>query len=99
MKTTRTKVLAVECSKCGDIIYSRDRHDYHRCSCGEISIDGGFDYARIGYVSEMPKRMHKFVNATKDQLWADWNNRKDKFGVIKKLTPKKKTSRVKTVKG
>ena len=29
------------CKKCGDIIESKHQHDFVRCSCGEIFIDGG----------------------------------------------------------
>lgn len=35
-----------KCRKCGDIIWSRDRHHYVRCKCGAISLDGGYDYIR-----------------------------------------------------
>ena len=37
-------VNAIQCPRCGDTIYSRTRHDYRSCSCGSVSIDGGFDY-------------------------------------------------------
>lgn len=33
-----------KCKLCGDILQSYHRHDYVKCSCGEISIDGGLDY-------------------------------------------------------
>lgn len=32
---------AVKCDLCGDIIISRARHDYHKCSCNNVTIDGG----------------------------------------------------------
>ena len=35
-----------ECRKCGDIIWSGDRHDYRTCACGSISVDGGMAYIR-----------------------------------------------------
>jgi len=34
------------CRKCGDIIESKDRHDFVRCKCGAIAVDGGQDYQR-----------------------------------------------------
>ncbi len=37
----------LKCKKCGDIIQSVYRHDYRRCKCGAIAIDGGSDYCRI----------------------------------------------------
>lgn len=39
---------SVECGWCGDKIYSRHRHDYRTCSCGETMVDGGLDYLRRG---------------------------------------------------
>ncbi len=30
-----------KCKLCGDIIESLHRHDYVRCSCDEIAVDGG----------------------------------------------------------
>ena len=36
----------VKCLKCGDIIESKNRHDFVTCSCGNVSFDGGKDYLR-----------------------------------------------------
>lgn len=37
-----------QCRKCGDIIESRHVHDFVRCKCGAIFVDGGHDYIRRG---------------------------------------------------
>lgn len=37
-----------KCKKCGDIIESKHHHDFVRCSCGAIFVDGGHDYIRRG---------------------------------------------------
>ena len=97
--TTKTKVNALECPTCGDLIYSRDRHDFHYCSCEEIAVDGGFDYLRIAFKKVLPKTVRIYVDATKEELFEDWNQRINKFGVIKSLTTNKKSRKVKTVKG
>ena len=34
----------VKCDHCKDIIESTDTHDFKTCSCGMVSIDGGYDY-------------------------------------------------------
>jgi hypothetical protein len=36
------------CKKCGDIIESFFRHDFKRCGCGAIFVDGGKEYFRRG---------------------------------------------------
>lgn len=45
------KVLVnkVRCKKCNDIIESKYNHDFKKCSCGSIFIDGGTDYQRYGW--------------------------------------------------
>ena len=35
-----------KCRKCGDVIYSSNRHDCVECSCGAIMVDGGNHYLR-----------------------------------------------------
>lgn len=76
------KVNAIKCPKCGEIIYSRAHHDFHWCHCNTVYIDGGFDYTRIGFApdTEPPKVFQFEVNATKKDLYNDWNERKNKFG-------------------
>ena len=77
------KIIALECPKCKDVIFSRATHDFRRCSCEEISIDGGFDYMRIGYKTKSPKTVIIDVKSTKTKLYQDWNLRRDKFGIVK----------------
>lgn len=37
-----------QCKKCEDIIESTHVHDFRRCSCGAIFVDGGREYLRRG---------------------------------------------------
>lgn len=34
------------CLKCGETVYSRNRHDFKYCKCQAIAVDGGHDYLR-----------------------------------------------------
>jgi len=34
------------CPDCKEVIYSVNRHDYRKCSCGKCMVDGGRDYFR-----------------------------------------------------
>lgn len=43
---TLTKTNKVRCLKCDDIISSKSVHDFVRCSCGAIAVDGGLEYLR-----------------------------------------------------
>lgn len=35
-----------KCLHCGDIIESKNRHDFVTCTCGMLSVDGGLDYLK-----------------------------------------------------
>ena len=37
----------IKCKRCGDIIWSSDRHDMVWCRCHSVAIDGGDDYCKI----------------------------------------------------
>ncbi len=39
---------AAQCAICQDIIESVDVHDFVRCECGAIFVDGGHEYLRRG---------------------------------------------------
>ena len=78
------KINAIKCPSCGYIVYSRARHDMRGCNCGEVAIDGGFDYTKISYITSSPERVEIEVNVTKAELYNDWNNRIDDYGLIKK---------------
>ena len=36
----------IKCEHCNDIIESTNTHDFKTCSCGMVSVDGGYDYLR-----------------------------------------------------
>ena len=76
-------VTAAICPKCHDKIYSRATHDFHSCSCGEIAVDGGFDYLRLCFPKIKPETIEINIDATKEELYIDWNKGINKFGIIK----------------
>ena len=39
---------AVICNKCETMIFSKHRHDFVECPCGNIFVDGGQEYLRRG---------------------------------------------------
>ena len=81
MKTT---VTTAQCPTCRDIIYSRANHDFRYCSCGEIFIDGGLEYVRVGGKDLGAIEMGTLeIDATPKELYDDWNYRKDKYGIVK----------------
>ena len=43
---------AIQCKLCGEVIESKNRHDYVECKCGACAVDGGHDYLRRSYKSK-----------------------------------------------
>ena len=76
-------VQAVQCIRCGDVIFSRAQYDYHSCSCGETFIDGGRDYVRVGWKNLHPIGISLVLTQSNQVLYNDWNKRTDKFGTMK----------------
>lgn len=71
-------VKGIYCGRCGDKVFSRARHDFRMCSCKSIFVDGGFDYFRVGGNTGLPIDIS--VDATKQELFDDWNRKEDKYG-------------------
>lgn len=46
-----------ECLACKDIIESKHVHDFVKCGCGKIFVDGGNDYWRAGGDLKLFKRV------------------------------------------
>jgi len=40
-------VNRIKCNECGDVITSKHQHDFVRCSCGAVAVDGGPEYQRV----------------------------------------------------
>jgi len=76
-------INGIKCLSCGDVVYSRARHDMRGCSCGDVAIDGGFDYKKVSYRKSCPESIQLDVDVTKDELYHDWNNNVNNFGLIK----------------
>lgn len=83
-KKTETLHTGCKCPNCKDVIFSRSNHDYHNCTCGEIAVDGGFEYLRVAYKDVTPERVDlRLFGVTKADLYRDWNTGKNRFGTIK----------------
>lgn len=79
-------VNAIQCPKCKDIIYSRATHDMRECSCRSVAIDGGRSYTKISFNPdnvESPRIIEIEVNATAANLYRDWNEEIDEYGIIR----------------
>jgi hypothetical protein len=82
MKKLFVMVASINCPNCNYTVFSRARHDFRTCSCGNVHIDGGFDYIKVGYKDvPTPQVKKKRVYATHQELYDDWNTRTDKFGL------------------
>ena len=46
LKITTKHVIRTTFKKCNNVIESKSVHDFVTCPCGNLSVDGGLDYAR-----------------------------------------------------
>lgn len=37
-----------QCLLCEDVLISKTHYDFQKCSCGNLSVDGGKDYVKRG---------------------------------------------------
>lgn len=45
----------IQCPKCREILFSEYSKDHKECGCGAVRIDGGRDYLRYGWSSDLSK--------------------------------------------
>lgn len=83
----KTKVWAVKCPKCGDMLYSRAQQDTRTCSCQDVNISGPNELLRVGFKVSQPIRFEIEVEASSNDLFLDWRSRANKFGLIKAVVP------------
>ena len=49
VKKTKKEMSKVQCLSCGEVLISKDVHDFQRCSCtNQTFVDGGAEYYRYG---------------------------------------------------
>ena len=76
------RITAAQCPNCGDILFSRARHDFRTCTCGDTSVDGGRSYLHLSY-KVLPDMFELEIPQTQAELHEDYNTRADRFGLIK----------------
>lgn len=50
-----------QCLNCGDIVESTHRHDFSRCKCGAVAVDGGRDYLKRSGEWELMKDLSTYA--------------------------------------
>jgi hypothetical protein len=76
-------ILACKCKFCEDILFSRAKHDYRTCSCGKLAVNGGLENPRTQSWDHYPERIKLDLEVTEEELFTDWNSRRDEFGWVK----------------
>ena len=52
-KIMENPIYKVKCLKCQDVLESIDKHDFKKCRCGTISIDGGRNKNERRFVGDL----------------------------------------------
>lgn len=68
IKMDRILVNRIKCNKCGDVIESVSVHDFKKCKCGAVAVDGGHDYLRRCGDLEDWEELSEMVSGKKDQI-------------------------------
>lgn len=57
-------INAAVCLHCKEYIRSKNRHDFKRCKCGKIAVDGGSQYCkRVGNQEDMISIIETFYDS------------------------------------
>ena len=61
---------SIVCLRCSEEIISEHRHDFRRCKCGAVAVDGGLAYTRrLGAIGGwIDTSIYAEPNATKEEL-------------------------------
>ena len=59
---------AAKCLNCNEVVESKHRHDFARCSCGNVAVDGGKAYLKRSVRDKGIKDMSVMVH-DKDCWW------------------------------
>jgi hypothetical protein len=90
------KIVAYRCPDCAIEIYSRCEHDFRKCDCGYIAVDGGHFDTQTGrwICKRMVHQPNKIpltnlydISVTLKDLYNDWNNGDDKYGKVQNSKP------------
>lgn len=79
------KIFGIICPVCGCTVYSRAHHDFIRCPCESVWIDGGQEghCVRVGSNCGLwPETKHLELDVDLRTLYDDWNRSKNKYGII-----------------
>lgn len=82
-------VNGIKCRKCDCIVYSRATHDMRYCECGAIAIDGGREYLKVSGNLDDVESVIVSIKAFSCDIYDDWNNHQEKYGLIKYENQKK----------
>ena len=74
----------MECKECNTIIYSRTEGDVRRCDCGRVMVSGGQGHFKYDVYTNPEYEIKKInVDASLIELYEDWHNNDDEYGLIK----------------
>lgn len=66
MKTN--KVDGIRCLDCGDVVWSRHRHDMVWCRCKKVAIDGGKAYTKVTFTDTPPEYVEVLLDEAENQV-------------------------------
>ncbi|MCP3924969.1 MAG: hypothetical protein GY714_20520 [Desulfobacterales bacterium] len=78
-------VNALHCFNCDSIVFSRAIDDIKACSCKSVFIKGGREQSKIRIeAGAVYENISYEIFVSDEELFNDWNNKNNKYGLIKK---------------
>jgi hypothetical protein len=85
------EVKGIKCPICKEFIISRANHDFIRCGCGNLYIDGGFyatkenfhSFSRVGFKDSTNIEVGSIeLDISEKDLYNFWNKESNTFSVF-----------------
>jgi hypothetical protein len=76
------KVVGIRCKRCRAFMYSRTKGDRKSCFCGAVGVDRGQEDPYVWALGDYGVCEEHDVEATKEELHEDWEQRTAKYGYI-----------------
>ena len=64
INSRRLLVNKAKCLKCNETVESTHRHDFRQCSCGNLAVDGGLQYARRVFTNDQWEELAIYAPAS-----------------------------------
>ena len=63
----KIKENKIECKNCGDIIESKNVHNFVQCTCENVAVDGGKEYLKRTFPNGKPEDWYEELSTFEEE--------------------------------